>query len=132
MKKSTVIATFNSNVQTVWDIVTNNNVVDWRSDLSKIILQKDGKSFVEVTKGGFETEFIITEKIPCERYEFDIKNNNMTGHWVGVFSVNGSGTQIEFTEEVSTKNPLMNLFIGSYLKKQQATYISDLKNVLGE
>lgn len=56
----------------------------------------------------------------------------MRGHWIGIFSKDGSGTKIEFTEEVEMTNPIMNLFVKSYLKKQQATYVADLKKVLGE
>ena len=61
-----------------------------------------------------------------------MKNRNMSGHWVGVFSATIDGTQIEFTEEVAVKNPIMNLFTGLYLKKQQAVYIADLKKALDE
>ena len=42
------------------------------------------------------------------------------------------GTEIEFIEEVSVNNPIMNLFAGIYLKKQQKLYINDLKRALGE
>ncbi|MEG1448063.1 MAG: polyketide cyclase [Oscillospiraceae bacterium] len=132
MKKSTVVATFHSDVETVWNIVTNNSVFGWRSDLSKITVSDDGKCFSEFAKNDFETEFVITQKIPYERYEFDIKNKNMSGHWVGIFSREGTGTRIEFTEEVSVANPIMNLFIDSYMKKQQSVYISDLRKALGE
>lgn len=38
----------------------------------------------------------------------------------------------EFTEEVEVANPIMKLFVKAYLKKQQATYIADLKKALGE
>jgi hypothetical protein len=60
-------------------------------------------------------------------------NKNMNGHWIGVFSpVNNNGTKIVFTEEVSINNPIMNMFVGLYLKKQQSLYIADLKKELGE
>jgi hypothetical protein len=39
-------------------------------------------------------------------------NKNMKGHWIGVFSSVNDGTQVEFTEEVSVNNPIMNLFAG--------------------
>lgn len=132
MKKSTVIATFESDITKVWNVVTDNTIFAWRSDLSKIIVSDDGKKFVEFAKNGFETQFEITLKTPYERYEFDMKNKNMSGHWIGIFSKRGSGTQIEFCEEVTVFNPIMNLFISSYLKKQQTRYISDLKKALGE
>ncbi|MEG2298642.1 MAG: SRPBCC family protein [Anaerovoracaceae bacterium] len=132
MKKSTIIAQFNSPIETVWNVITDNTVFNWRSDLDRIEIGADGNSFTEYTKQGFETKFIITQKKPYECYEFDMKNKNIKGHWTGVFRKDGSGTIIEFTEEVQVANPIMNLFVKSYLKKQQSTYISDLRKVLGE
>lgn len=132
MKKSIITATFTSDIKKVWNVVTDNEHYTWRSDLSKINESEDGMSFIEYAGNGFDTEFIITMKNPYERYEFDMKNKNMTGHWTGVFSVNGTGTSIEFTEEVTVKNPVMNLLIGIYMKKQQNRYIQDLRKALGE
>lgn len=132
MKRSTIISNFSSKLEDVWKVVTDNTVYTWRSDLRKIKISDDEKSFTEITKDGFETEFTITLKKPYERYEFNMKNKNMTGHWIGIFSKDGSGTKIEFIEQVETTNPIMNLFVKSYLKKQQATYVADLKKALGE
>lgn len=132
MKKATVIARFHSSIEAVWNIVTDNTAFDWRSDIVKIEVSDDGNRFTEFTKDGFETEFTIVLKKPYERYEFDMKNKNMDGHWIGLFSKDGSGTKIEFTEEVEVANPIMNLFVKSYLKKQQATYITDLRKAMGE
>lgn len=132
MKKSTVIEKFTSPIETVWNIVTDNTAYAWRSDLDKIKISEDGKSFIEVTKDGFETEFSITIKKPYDLYEFDIKNKNMRGHWRGIFFKDATGTKIEFTEEVEVSNPIMNLFVKAYLKKQQVAYVSDLKKALGE
>ncbi|OPJ60135.1 SRPBCC family protein [Clostridium chromiireducens] len=131
MKKSTVTATFESSVEKVWDVVTDNNNCTWRSDLSQIIVYSNN-NFSEYAKNGFKTDFTITLKKPYKQYEFDMKNKNMSGHLKGVFSQNGTGTRIEFTEEVEVKNPIMNLFVKSYLKKQQEIYIKDLKKALGE
>ncbi|EHJ00458.1 hypothetical protein CDLVIII_3915 [Clostridium sp. DL-VIII] len=132
MKKSTITATFKANIKEVWEVVTNNNKYYWRRDLSKIDVSIDGNSFTEYTKGNFPTKFNITLKKPYERYEFDMTNKNMNGHWIGVFSPLNNGTQIEFTEKVSVNNPIMNFFVGLYLKKQQSLYIADLKKELGE
>lgn len=132
MKKLTVIAKFTSPIETVWNIVTDNTSYAWRSDLDKIKISDDGKSFIEVTKDGFETEFSITVKKPYDLYEFDIKNKNMRGHWRGLFLKDATGTKIEFTEEVEVSNPVMNLFVKAYLKKQQSIYVADLKKALGE
>lgn len=133
MKKSTITATFKADIKKVWEVVTNNNRYEWRSDLNKIVVSEDGNSFTEYTKKYFPTNFNITLKKPYKRYEFDMSNKNMKGHWSGAFSsIDNNGTQIEFTEEVSVSNPIMNLFVGLYLKKQQALYIEDLKKELGE
>ncbi|NLD20384.1 MAG: SRPBCC family protein [Clostridiales bacterium] len=132
MKKSTVIENFSNPIETVWNIVTDNTAYAWRSDVAKIALSDDGNSFTEFTKDGFETQFTITVKSPYERYEFDIKNKNMSGHWTGIFSKDGFGTKITFTEEIEVSNPIMNLFVKAYLKKHQATYVADLKKALGK
>ncbi len=132
MKKSSITAFFKSDIQKVWNIVTDNQNYSWRSDLSKIDTLDDGKTFVEYTKSGFPTTFTITLKKPFERYEFDMKNDNMNGHWFGIFTQKHGGTEIEFVEELSVKNPLMKLFAGVYLKRQQATYVADLRKALGE
>lgn len=127
-----MIANFCNPMETVWNIVTDNTAYAWRSDVVRIEVSDDGNNFTEFTKGGFETQFTITLKNPYERYEFDMKNKNMNGHWTGIFSKDGSGTKIEFTEEVEVSNPIMNLFVKSYLKKQQETYVMDLRKLLGE
>jgi len=132
IKESTIIANFCSPIETVWNIVTDNTAYAWRSNVVRIELSNDGNSFTEFTKDGFETQFTITMKNPYERYEFDMKNKNMNGHWIGLFSKDGSGTKIKFTEEVEVANPIMNLFVKSYLKKQQETYVIDLRKSLGE
>lgn len=132
MKKSTIEAVFNSDIKKVWDTVTDNKNFAWRSDLSKIEVSADGSKFYEYTNDGYKTEFVIKLKKLYERYEFDMNNKNMDGHWIGVFIKNGNGTKIVFTEEVNVKNPVMNLLAGSFLKKQQSTYIADLRKALGE
>lgn len=75
---------------------------------------------------------LLLFKKPYEHYEFDMKNTNMDGRWIGLFSRDDSGTKIEFTEEVEGANPIMNLFVKAHLKKQQAAYITDLRKAMGE
>ena len=45
-------------------------------------------------------------------------------------SVKKPYVSFNFTEEVQVKNPIMNLFVKGYLKKQQAKYIADLKEAI--
>jgi hypothetical protein len=135
MRRSTIAATYRSDVKKVWDVVTDNANFTWRSDLSDVQVSEDGKTFVETTKGGYQTTFAITLKEPFSRYEFDMENKNFSGHWVGVFSSTGdNGTRIEFTEDIRIPNPLMELlsYIAMPLKKTQKTYAEDLRKALGE
>ena len=67
---------------------------------------------------------------PYKRWEFDIENSNMKGHWIGVFISKGNETQIDLTENVIPKKWFMKPFVKSYLKKQQMQFILDLKKVL--
>ena len=55
----------------------------------------------------------------------------MKGHWTGIFSKKDGQTEIDFTEDVTVKNPVMKLFVKSYSKKQQAAYVRDLRKALG-
>ena len=67
----------------------------------------------------------VTE--PYKRWEFDMENSNMKGHWIGLFTSKDNKTEIDFTEYVTVKKFFMKPFVKSYLKKQQAQFISDLK-----
>lgn len=126
MKQSTITAQFPCDIKTVWDIVTDNENFRWRSDLSKIVIIDENR-FDEYTTGGFITHFRITAKEPYKEYRFAMKNENMSGNWIGIFESHDGGTQITFTEEVQVKKAIMNLFVKGYLKKQQTKYIADLR-----
>lgn len=129
MKQSTVKAQFSCECKIVWDIVTDNKNYAWRNDLSRIVVIDEDR-FDEYTKDGFVTHFFITVKEPYREYRFTMENKNMRGNWCGIFESCESGTKITFTEEVQVKNPIMNLFVKGYLKKQQSNYIADLKEAL--
>lgn len=130
MAVSSIKAELSSDIGKVWDIVISDNAA-WRSDLREI-KRIDEKRFVEIDKSGFETRFTITAFKPNSLYEFDIENDNMTGHWTGKFSVQNGMTVIEFTEDVTPKKAIMKLFVKGYLKKQQTAYLRDLRKALGE
>lgn len=130
MATSNIKAIINSDIYKVWEMVLAvENYSTWRSDLSKTKILND-KQFVEYTKEGYATTFTITVLEPYKRWEFDMENDNMKGHWIGVFTEKGKETEIDFTEEVIAKKFFMRVFVKSYLKKQQAQFILDLKNAL--
>ena len=130
MAVSTIKAEFQCEVEKLWEIVTSLDKYSWRSDLDKIVVTVPKKEFEEHTSDGYVTKFKITVFDEYKRYEFDMENDNMLGHWVGIFSYIDGKTVIEFTENVIAKKMIMKPFVGVYLKKQQAKYIQDLRNAL--
>ena len=127
MPVSSIKATFDYDIQRVWDIVTDvKNYPTWRSDLSKTEILNEYQ-FVEYTKSGYATTFTITLTKPYKQWEFDMDNSNMNGHWVGVFSQDGDITTVAFTENVNTKKWLLKPFVRSYLRKQQKQFIADIE-----
>ncbi|MCH5343070.1 MAG: SRPBCC family protein [Acetatifactor sp.] len=129
MAISKIKISFPCDVERVWQIVTSLEDCAWRSDLDRIEVL-DEKRFVEYTKDGYATTFTTTVKEPLKRWEFDMENDNMAGHWTGIFSNEGDQTVIEFTEEVTAKKVWMKPFVKTYLKKQQTTYVADLEKAL--
>lgn len=130
MAIANISAIINNDIHKVWDIVLAiDKYSTWRSDLSKTEVIND-KQFVEYTKDGYATTFTVTMVEPYKRWEFDIENSNMKGHWIGVFISKGNETQIDLTESVIPKKWFMKPFVKSYLKKQQMQFILDLKKVL--
>ena len=110
----------------VWDLVLDiENYAAWRSDLSKTEVISD-KQFIEYTKDGYPTTFTVTLVEPYRRWEFDMENSNMKGHWIGIFTAKADETEIDFTECVEAKKLLMKTFVKSYLKKQQAQFVADI------
>ena len=130
MAVSNINAIIDNNIHKVWDIVF---AVDkysvWRSDLSKTEIKND-KQFIEYTKDGYTTIFSTTIVEPYKRWEFNMENSNMTGHWTGIFIAKVNKTQIDFTENVTPKKWIMKPFIKRYLKKQQKQFVLDLKKAL--
>lgn len=130
MTIANIKASFSCDLETVWNIVTSLEHYTWRSDLSKITIIEPQKQFIEYTQKGYPTTFTITAYKPYQRYEFVIDNDNIKGHWIGLFSYHDGITTIDFTEIITAKKFFMKPFVKSYLKKQQNTYINDLKKAL--
>lgn len=126
MTTSNIKALIPSELRKVWEFILDiENYDAWRSDLSKTEVVSD-KQFIEYTKDGYPTTFTVTLVEPYRRWEFDMQNSNMIGHWIGVFTDKGNETEIDFTECVEAKKMLMKPFVKSYLKKQQAQFVADI------
>ena len=131
MTTSNIKALISGELQKVRELVLDiENYAAWSSDLSKTEVISD-KQFIEYTKAGYPTTFIVTLVEPYRRWEFDMENSNMTGHWTGVFTDKGDETEIDFTERVEAKKWLLKPFVKLYLKKQQAQFIADIRKALG-
>ena len=131
MAVSNIKALIPGELHKVWDFVLDiENYGTWRSDLSKTETINE-KQFIEYTKGGYPTTFTVTLVEPYRRWEFDMENSNMKGHWIGVFTNKGKETEIDFTEFVEAKKLLMKPFVKLYLKKQQAQFVADMRKILG-
>lgn len=129
MATSTIKAIFDSDIRTVWNVVTSLEHYEWRSDLDSIEIVGDGR-FVERTKDGFVTHFVVTAEEPLKRWEFDLENDNIAGHWAGIFSERDGQTEIIFTEEVEVKKRVLKPFVKLFLKRQQERYVADLRKAL--
>ena len=130
MAVSNIKALIPGELRKVWKLVLDiENYGTWRSDLSKTEVISDTQ-FIEYTKDGYPTTFTVTLVDPYKRWEFDMENSNMKGHWIGVFTAKGDETEIDFTEQVIAKKFYMKPFVKSYLKKQQTQFIMDLKRIL--
>lgn len=132
MAISKMQAEFTCDMRKIWDTVTSLKDYSWRSDIGKIVIVEQGKIFEEHTKDGYVTTFTITVFEEDKRYEFDMNNENMSGHWTGVFLQEGDTVSIEFIEDVTAKKFFMKPFVKGYLKKQQLRYIADLRRAVEE
>ena len=131
MAEANIKAIIPGDLRKVWDFVLDiENYDTWRSDLGKTEIISE-KQFIEYTKDGYSTTFTVTKEDPYRRWEFDMENSNMKGHWIGVFTDKGSETEIDFTECVEAKKIFMKPFVKLYLKKQQAKFVADMRNALG-
>ncbi len=133
MRTSTIIATLSAPPETVWDVVTNLQDTEWRSDLSRVEVSLDGRHFTEFSANGHSTSFSILEKTPYERYAFSMRSNIFSGEWEGLFSKTPTGgTHIIFTETLQMRNFCWQIL--SYLllplKKKQKAYVRDLERKL--
>lgn len=130
MIKSSIHRTFRAEIGTVWGIVTNNAAYDWRSDIARIVMTDD-LHFTEYDNRGFPTHFTITAKNPPAEYILAFENANINGIWTGRFTaLDSKTTQLDFTEEVEVRNPVMRLLARPYLKIQQKRYMRDLRSAL--
>lgn len=131
MAVSTIKAEFQCEVEKVWEIVTSLEKYSWRSDVDKIVVTVPEKEFEEHTKDGYVTKFQITVFDEYKRYEFDMENDNMQGHWSGAFSYQDGITEIEFTENIIAKKRDYEAVCRNLLKEAAGEIYSGFKECIG-
>lgn len=129
MATSKVTAYFPCPVERVWQTVTDLTNTAWRSDLARVEVL-DESHFVEHTKSGYATNFIVTACELPRFWAFTMENSNMSGSWEGIFEAAEGGTRLQCAETVNAKHWWMRLFVTGYLKRQQKLYLDDLRKEL--
>ena len=129
MKKVEMKVYFKSDVEKVFNVITNMKDCSWRSDLSKVECIDDGK-YIEYNLKNHPTKIIVTEYLKNIQFEYDIQNEYYKGHWCGQFAPLKDGGCVMYLlfyfESVS--------FLGKFINvdKFEKRYIEDLKKELNE
>ena len=85
MKKVEMKVYFKSDVEKVFNVITNMKDCSWRSDLSKVECIDDGK-YIEYNRKNHPTKILVTEYLKNIQFEYDIQNEYYKGHWCGQFA----------------------------------------------
>ena len=120
---------FQTDLDILWDIITNNHDYSWRSQIKEIKIINDRK-FIEIDNNGIETTFIVITMDKNKKYEIDFENDNVKGHWVGLFHLTTQGAELDMVEDVEAKKRYMKPFIANFLKKQRTQYIEDIRRAV--
>lgn len=120
---------FQTDLDILWDVITNNNDYSWRSNIKEIKVLDD-KRFVEIDHEGVETVFTIITFDENKKYEIDYENEDLKGHWVGLFYLTSQGAELDMVEDVEAKNALLSLFVPKTLKQMREVYIEDIQRAV--
>jgi hypothetical protein len=133
-RQSTATEIINAKIEDVWNVVTDNENWQWRSDLERVEVLNNGNEFIEYGKQGSKIHFTITKKEKYKIYEFTMDSKYFNGQWRGDFIKLPEGkTKISFTESLTYNNLFFKIFSLLFinLKTFQDAYMRDLKKKLG-
>lgn len=123
-------------IQKVWETISAiEHYPTWRSGVMKTEVI-DEKQFIEYAKDDYSTTFMVTAIEPHRRWELDMENGHIKGHWRIVLSSKGNETEIDITTSVTAKKLSVrpvgkSVFEQTYLKKEQTQFVTDFKKALG-
>ena len=115
----------------VFSAVTDLSQTGWRSDLAGVEVLDEAR-FVERTKSGYATHFVITACAPPRLWALRMENGNLFGSWCGRFAPERGGTRLDCVERTQAKRWWMRPFVLWYLRRQQRRYLEDLRERLSE
>lgn len=135
MTTSSIKANIQCDIEKVWETVSAVDLYStWRSDVSKAEII-DENHFTVYTRDGYSTRLTVIGTEPPRRWELDMENSHIKGHWTIVLAPRGSETEIDFTACVTAKKLSLrpvgkSVFEKTYSKKEQAQFVTDLKKAL--
>ena len=127
MPKITARAELPCPVERVWQVVTDLEQWEWRSDLGRLLAAPDGRTFVEYDWDDRPAYCRITAFAPCYWYALDVVSEETVGRWEAFFTRKGRGTKLELSIEVRGKNVVADLRVLAELRRRQRKYIEDLR-----
>ena len=122
-------ATFHSDIQKVWDLVTRPEKFAWRKDLYGVE-EFGSKEYTEISADGYMTNFTVTESDHLKRWEVKVENETMTGRRIGTFREKDGITEMELVDDVEPKSWIGKLFCMPFLRQRQANYMMALNEAL--
>ena len=114
----------------IWRVITDLEHWSWRSGLTDLLVERDGRHFVEKFRDGDVLFCRITAFAPCRWYALDMANDRLFGHWEVLLIPTDQGARMELTSGVWIKGPLGNLLAKSWLLRRQRRYVADLRRAL--
>jgi uncharacterized membrane protein len=121
-------------VERVFALVTDvGRQATWRSDVGTVAVAPDGRSWTETTKQGMAITFQEVERIENALYVIRFSSpQGFTGEWRGTFAPTPQGTNVVFTETVTTPGLVGRVFArlfappGAHIDR----YLADLNRAL--
>lgn len=129
MKRVEMTVDFKSDVEKVFETVTNMSDCSWRSDLSKVEKISDNE-YIEYDRKGRNTKIKITDYHKNIQLEYNVQNDNYQGHWCGQFApLKNGGCRLYLLFYFEPRS-----FLGKFMNvdKFEERYIEDLKKELQE
>jgi len=133
MRTLTKQTVYDTSIETVYNIVTNNRDWEYRTSLDDLkIIETNGdvEKWDEIS-GGITIRFKTKEKRPFTFYSFEMDCKFFQGEWFAEFeTVENGKTRLTATESIEYKNPFIRVIGYAFmnLDKYMETYQNELRN----